>query len=166
MYDLNDMRVQHEEWTLRNFGEKHDGNWAIVGMIEETGELSRALLKQHQGIRGDHDKHEADAKDSVGDYVVFSMAVATVYGIDPNQVRMGAELARPYDTDQGILYGLAYHTGRIGRYHEEQRTVESVVARGDVLTSSTAGRDDQAGDGGPIRPCYLQPPREGNGRGG
>jgi hypothetical protein len=53
--------------------------------------------------------------------------VATVYGIDPNQVRMGAELARPYDTDQGILYGLAYHTGRIGRYHEEQRTVESVA---------------------------------------
>ena len=40
-------------------------------MVEELGELSHALLKQKQCIRGDFQEHEDNIKDSIGDLIIF-----------------------------------------------------------------------------------------------
>lgn len=44
-----------------------------LGANEEAGELAHAVLKFTQGIRGDSNKHFDDAKDAIGDIVIYLM---------------------------------------------------------------------------------------------
>jgi NTP pyrophosphatase (non-canonical NTP hydrolase) len=53
-----------------------------MGVVEEVGELSHALLKQEQGIRGAHDEHERLAQDAVGDTIVYLADLCTRRGWD------------------------------------------------------------------------------------
>jgi NTP pyrophosphatase (non-canonical NTP hydrolase) len=53
-----------------------------MGIVEEIGELSHALLKQEQGIRGTWLDHETAAKDAVGDIVVFLACLCVLRGWD------------------------------------------------------------------------------------
>jgi NTP pyrophosphatase (non-canonical NTP hydrolase) len=57
-----------------------------MGLVEEVGELSHALLKQKQGIRGSADDHEAAAKDAVGDIVIFLANLCSARGWDMDQI--------------------------------------------------------------------------------
>jgi NTP pyrophosphatase (non-canonical NTP hydrolase) len=63
------------EWTTSNFANTKFGPRGdihpFMGVVEEVGELSHALLKSEQGIRGTQEEHEAAAKDAVGDIYVY-----------------------------------------------------------------------------------------------
>ncbi len=69
---LNFEKLQHEvgEWSRKNFPKNTPLN-PFLGAVEEIGELSHALLKQNQGIRGTFEEHEVAAKDAVGDTLVY-----------------------------------------------------------------------------------------------
>ena len=70
MHALNDLQKEVHEWKKRNFprsGEIHQ----FLGVVEEVGELSHAVLKAQQGIRGDN--HIDEIKDAVGDIMIYLM---------------------------------------------------------------------------------------------
>lgn len=79
MKNLSEMQDLHEFWAKKNFPET---TWedALMGVVEEVGELHHHLLKQRQGIRGTYDYHEEGAKDSVADIVIYLMHVCTKRG--------------------------------------------------------------------------------------
>lgn len=85
---MSDLRVMQQEvttWSEENFG-KQDAMNPYMGMVEELGELSHALLKQKQGIRGTHGKHEADAKDAIGDLMIFLLDFCGKKGWDAETI--------------------------------------------------------------------------------
>jgi NTP pyrophosphatase (non-canonical NTP hydrolase) len=77
--DFGMLQTEHNPWARKNFGvqEWMDG---FLGLVEEVGELAHSLLKQRQKIRGTHEEHEEQAKDAVGDIVVFLAGFCTQRG--------------------------------------------------------------------------------------
>ena len=69
--NLSEVQWEQKSWEQHNFPNKI---WqhAFMGMVEELGELSHALLKQEQGIRGDKNELELLAKDAIGDLLIFT----------------------------------------------------------------------------------------------
>lgn len=78
---LHTVQVQQHEWSLRNFGE-HPVWMPVMGCAEEVGELSHAVLKRAQEIRGTKEDHDAAIRDAVADIVIFACDVANVEGFD------------------------------------------------------------------------------------
>jgi hypothetical protein len=76
---------ERNEWVKHNFPVPTVPNpgESILGVMEEVGELSHAYLKSAQNIRGDKDKHEADAKDAVADITIYLLGVMNIYGTPP-----------------------------------------------------------------------------------
>jgi len=70
MPTLREMQAAHKEWRIKNFPDATIED-AKDGMVEELGELFHHLLKQRQGIRGTWEEHEAGAKDSLADFVIY-----------------------------------------------------------------------------------------------
>jgi NTP pyrophosphatase (non-canonical NTP hydrolase) len=68
---LRRLQVENASWARRNFGPDLPWQDPFFGVVEEVGELSHALLKQRQGIRGSHQEHEDEAQDAVDDIVVY-----------------------------------------------------------------------------------------------
>lgn len=79
--EFNFDRLQREAraWNLRNFGD-HPYTHPLMGVSEEVGKLNHALLKQEQGIQGTKAQHESDAKDAVGDIIIFLADVCSCRG--------------------------------------------------------------------------------------
>jgi NTP pyrophosphatase (non-canonical NTP hydrolase) len=75
------LQIEQQEWEKKNFpdNQKH---FAMLGLLEEVGELAHALLKMEQGIRGTKEEHMAAAEDAVGDITVYLSSVCSHYGID------------------------------------------------------------------------------------
>lgn len=72
--NLRELQRQRARWADENFGPTPA--WQnTLGVCEEAGELAHAILKRAQHIRGDDDKHQADAEDAVGDIVMYLMGV-------------------------------------------------------------------------------------------
>jgi NTP pyrophosphatase (non-canonical NTP hydrolase) len=67
---LDQLQIEVHEWAIENFGDVTSDN-SFFGMVEELGELSRAILKQRQGIKGTYEEHEADKRDAIGDILIF-----------------------------------------------------------------------------------------------
>lgn len=65
-----DLIHQVGEWAEKNFGTKR---WPELGVVEEIGEATHALLKHHQGIRKFKNRDEFLSKfiDALGDTVIF-----------------------------------------------------------------------------------------------
>lgn len=76
---LEDFQRAQQQWSEANFG-KHDYRQPFMGLVEEVGELSHALLKQEQGIRGTREEHEAAAKDAVGDVMIYLADLCSTRG--------------------------------------------------------------------------------------
>lgn len=70
MQSLRGLQVQHKLWLDHNFPNQqaHD---ALLGLVEEVGELAHAHLKAAQGIRGTLEEHRAEASDAIGDIVIY-----------------------------------------------------------------------------------------------
>ena len=67
---LSRLQSEHKLWLAVNFPEQkpHD---ALLGLVEEVGELAHAHLKDSQGIRGLSQEHHAAAADAIGDIVIY-----------------------------------------------------------------------------------------------
>ena len=80
MINLEQMQLEHKEWSQRNF--PNSQSWeALLGVLEEAGELSHAFLKRHQGIRYDHDTATKMIEDGVADIVIFLLDFCNKQGM-------------------------------------------------------------------------------------
>jgi NTP pyrophosphatase (non-canonical NTP hydrolase) len=88
MLTFRQLQRENAEWAERNFGARPSDRspWVVFGIVEEVGELCHALLKQHQGIRGSWDEHEAKAKDAVGDILVYLANTCERHGWDMQEI--------------------------------------------------------------------------------
>lgn len=85
MVDVRGMQKENGEWVKRNFSETWidgDPRDPVLGMAEEVGELSHAVLKKRQLIRGTPEEHDEAAKDAIGDVFVYAMDVCNRMGWD------------------------------------------------------------------------------------
>ena len=82
--DFATLQREHADWAYHNFGpSKPDSHLAaMLGVMEEVGELSHSVLKGRQGIRGTPEEHRLNAQDAVGDIVIFLSDFCTRYDID------------------------------------------------------------------------------------
>jgi len=83
MKSLSSMQRDVHEWKKRNFPNSGDLH-QFLGVVEEVGELAHAILKLQQGIRGD--KHVAEARDAVGDIMIFLMNFCSENGWDLREI--------------------------------------------------------------------------------
>lgn len=94
MKTLTEMMKDIQAWSTQNFGDNkgiHEFG-PLVGMMEELGELSHAVLKKHQDIRHE-DWQGVDylghtpAEDALADIFVYALDFAWRVGIqDPQQL--------------------------------------------------------------------------------
>lgn len=79
-HNLSTLQVRIHRWQARNFGASNP----FLGIVEEVGELSHAILKHEQKIRGfdDPDKFLNEAGDAIADMTVFAMQLCTRYRLD------------------------------------------------------------------------------------
>lgn len=82
--DLESLQTENRIWAEYNFPEKSIENpvlgvseevgelsLAIMGLVESSGRLSHSVLKRKQNICGTNEQHLNDARNAVGDIVVF-----------------------------------------------------------------------------------------------
>lgn len=69
------------DWQQRNFGDGDELS-ASVGLAEEVGEVCRAVVKRHQGIRGTREEWDAEIRKEVGDVFIKLVDVARTYRFD------------------------------------------------------------------------------------
>lgn len=81
-FDFHKFQTEVHEWEKRNFGADQPPWCQIMGMTEELGELAHAYLKNHQGIRGTTQEHEAAMIDAIGDLTVYMVAFCSRMGLD------------------------------------------------------------------------------------
>ena len=81
--DMSCLQVSLYRWQVRNFGSQGQ-DASFKGMVEELGELSHALLKHEQGIRGFDDpaKFKEAAGDAIADLLVYATQLATGLRLD------------------------------------------------------------------------------------
>lgn len=81
--DLEVLQFQHKAWLARNFPfqKPHD---ALLGLMEEVGELAHAHLKHQQQIRGLAEISLAEEKkiDAIGDIVIYLASYCNTNGFD------------------------------------------------------------------------------------
>jgi NTP pyrophosphatase (non-canonical NTP hydrolase) len=78
--DLDQIQTERNEWVARNFPNTKQPEESLLGCIEELGELSHSFLKKQQGIRGTPEEHDANARDAVGDALVYLLGVCSTGG--------------------------------------------------------------------------------------
>lgn len=84
MFSLKQFQAEHAEWETKNFGPQ-PAHRLLMGLMEELGELSHALLKQEQGIRSTEGL-VAKEKDAIGDLLVYLAGYCTSRGFDLEQI--------------------------------------------------------------------------------
>jgi NTP pyrophosphatase (non-canonical NTP hydrolase) len=87
-HGLMDLAAEIYQWSNHNFGDAVacPPVIAVVGLGEECGEVQRALLKQHQGIRGTWDEWQAELTKELGDVLIKVIDVANRAGITMDTV--------------------------------------------------------------------------------
>lgn len=89
---LREIQNEIAEWSRKNFGDNvsaRTGQWlysdcALLGIVEEVGELAHVNLKSHQGIRGydDPKKYKEERDDAISDILVYLCDYAFREGVD------------------------------------------------------------------------------------
>lgn len=77
---IREVQHEHKEWSRRNFPAVTIKQ-QLLGIVEEVGELSHAVLKREQGIRLPRGYNEA-ARDAIGDIVIFILGFCTSHNWD------------------------------------------------------------------------------------
>jgi NTP pyrophosphatase (non-canonical NTP hydrolase) len=67
---------------LHNFGEEQPAYFALLGALEELGELAHAHLKMEQNIRGSNGQHFANKQDAIADIIIYLADYCWRSGID------------------------------------------------------------------------------------
>jgi NTP pyrophosphatase (non-canonical NTP hydrolase) len=81
-YDLGGLMALQQDlhaWRRNNFPNS-DHMHQFLGVVEEVGELSHAVLKREQGIRGF--KSDQQIQDAIGDITIFLMNYASAMGFN------------------------------------------------------------------------------------
>lgn len=78
---FQELQDKHAIWAQKNFPDT-EAYQALLGIVEEVGELSHAHLKAEQGIRGTADEHHAAKVDAIGDILVYMAHYCTKSGIN------------------------------------------------------------------------------------
>jgi NTP pyrophosphatase (non-canonical NTP hydrolase) len=73
-----------KDWSYRNFGDETEctPEVAALGLIEEVGEVTRALVKRSQGIRGTHAEWTAELAKELADVLIKVLDVGSRLGIN------------------------------------------------------------------------------------
>lgn len=79
MTDLLMIQEQIRNWRSKNFPDMTQEQNQI-GLTEEVGELSRAILKGVQGIRGTKEEWAEEAYKEIGDVLIALINVANEFG--------------------------------------------------------------------------------------
>jgi NTP pyrophosphatase (non-canonical NTP hydrolase) len=77
---LGKLQAEIRDWREYNFPDTTCLQ-QYMGMVEELGELSHAMLKEAQGIRNIDDA-DAEIKDAIGDLTIFMINFADMNGWD------------------------------------------------------------------------------------
>ena len=84
-FTLYELQSEQVPWVAHNFPSR-EPFYPLLGAVEEIGELAHAHLKMLQGIRGSKEEHLANARDAVGDIVIFLADYCQAMGFDFQQV--------------------------------------------------------------------------------
>ena len=98
---LQEIQSELKVWTEYNF-DKQTPEIPILGMIEELGELSHAILKEKQGIR--QSDFLADKKDAIADLTIY--ALNYLNAIDSNYER---KIPKTFLTNVESLQSISYY---------------------------------------------------------
>jgi NTP pyrophosphatase (non-canonical NTP hydrolase) len=79
--EFKQLQNEQKEWSLHNFGDQ-PAYFALLGIIEEAGELCHAHLKTEQNIRGDSVQHFLDKQDAIADIIIYLADYCWRSGID------------------------------------------------------------------------------------
>ena len=75
-------QAEHRTWLHHNFPNQQPED-ALLGLVEEVGELAHAHLKYAQQIRGlTNEEYQAQASDAIGDIVIYLMSYCTTNGFE------------------------------------------------------------------------------------
>ena len=77
--DLQVLQVVHMLWLEENFPQQQPAD-PLLGIVEEVGELAHAHLKASQSIRGTPEEHQAEARDAIGDIVIYLASYCNTNG--------------------------------------------------------------------------------------
>lgn len=113
------LQAEQAVWSTNNFGDQPSRN-ALLGIVEEMGELAHPLLKRTQGIRN-NEKHDEKIKDAVADIVIYTLDFATRVGINIKQayetMRAAKELdAGPAGDGFTQVFGASVCVGRLCKH--------------------------------------------------
>jgi NTP pyrophosphatase (non-canonical NTP hydrolase) len=81
--EMSALQVKLVRWQNKNF-KSSDVRDCVLGVCEEAGELSHAILKHHQGIRGmaDREAYREAAGDAIADAMIYLIQTATHLRLD------------------------------------------------------------------------------------
>jgi len=79
---ISEMQDEVEEWNSRQPWANDSPAVVALGLGEECGELQRAVLKMHQGIRGTEEEWMMEAEKELGDVFIKLLAIANSLGFD------------------------------------------------------------------------------------
>lgn len=77
---LRAFQAAHKLWLQRNFPGQTP-HQALLGMVEEVGELAHAHLKAEQGIRT-NENLEAQVMDAIGDIFIYAASYCNTNNLD------------------------------------------------------------------------------------
>lgn len=87
MFDSKDLEflatliAEHKDWEFHNFGRQSPIH-SLLGIQEEVGELSHAVLKFHQGIRLSKEEAFEKMSDAIGDICIYLVSFHNRIGVD------------------------------------------------------------------------------------
>lgn len=102
-HDCNTLLDYQEDvayWQEKNFPdhEPFDNVVSTLGLVEEVGEVCRAIVKMEQGIRGTREEWMEDLKKEIGDVFIKICDVSNRFDIDLQRtVRDRWEVVRARD---------------------------------------------------------------------
>lgn len=82
MISIRGMQNEVDAWNSRQPWKDDPPVVVVVGLGEETGEVQRAILKMHQGIRGTEQEWRDEAAKEMGDVFIKLCALAESLGMD------------------------------------------------------------------------------------
>lgn len=100
--DLAQLQAEQKEWLRHNFPNAQPWE-ALMGALEELGELAHAHLKGHYLIRGmTTDAARAKKADAIGDVIIYLTSYCNTNGLDLAECVGDAwdEVCNRVDSDQ------------------------------------------------------------------
>ena len=85
--NIEEFLDQQRAWLKHNFpssGPDHQ----LMGIVEEVGELTHAILKSEQKIRGTEQQHEEAMRDAIGDILIYSSAYCITSDLSVDDIKV------------------------------------------------------------------------------